>query len=766
MDRLARTADIVKSYYQYKRTSDAAAFVKEVCRFFDYIKDEELAEGDLNFLLFLANEAGIPQYYDLLKDKYTNLNISEENINLLSISALFHDASLVQGNNKLHRYQKQVLYSFVANKRNRFVLTAPTSFGKTFLVYEIVQKMEYKNVLLIFPSISLLSENYSKLRNSSVFKKHRIHSLSEEEYDPKENNVFIFTPERYLSFIDKNSRLKFDFSFIDEVYKIDNSFIMDQETTGENERDTAYRLALEFICGVSDDMLLAGPYISLPDVSNNTTASFVNFASENGFKFLKYNQFEIVEKTYQTIKNQREYVIGDIVVPIGSIKKSEKISKIIESISSSTENTIIYCGRKTKTEDYAKSLYQNQELAVEFRKRCEANTPDVFHIFLEHLETTFGSDWVVLKALEARIGIHHSLVPKYIQKEIINLFNNGALICLFSTTTITEGVNTTAKNIIITSNKKGIKSLKQFDAKNIAGRAGRFGQHYLGRVVDLDNDFQEIINGDQENIEHKNYDVDSLKTDIDYQITKDKYLSEQDKQQRDFIQEQIDKLGIPLEVFNAFRVVGPKDKLVLYSKIMCLSPSQLATIKNISITLAKSNVRRLDWDGFQLIMNIVKSIVKEDKLKSLIDHKTGDRQVYSLVTVLLSSYLAGGFLTMVGYYTDRKNSPKTKDEAIRIVAEYVYNVFKYHLVKYLGVFDILYRYRISVMQGVDIDDVSGLGLLLQKLEYNAINPKARRLSDFGVPFKVVKYYDGEGKEIKNFDKYESYVDESVQSLLD
>lgn len=766
MDRLTRTSNIVKSYYHYKRTNDAALFVKEVCRFFDYIKDERLSDGDLNFLLFLANEAGIPQYYDLLQDKYTSKVISEENINLLSLSALFYDASLVQGDNKLHRYQKQVLDSFLANKRNRFVLTAPTSFGKTFLVYEIVRKMEYDNVLLIFPSISLLSENYSKLRASSVFKEYKIHSLSEEEYNSKEKNVFIFTPERYLSFMDKNSTLKFDFSFIDEVYKIDNSFIMDQETTGENERDTAYRLALEFICGVSNDVLLAGPYMSLPELDTNSTASFRNFANENGFEFLKYNQFEIVEKTYQTIKNQQEYIIGNANISIGSIKKAEKISRIIESISSSTENTIIYCGRKTKTEEYSKLLLQNQKLVSVFKQRCEENTPNVYYIFLEHLESIFGSDWIVLKALKARIGIHHSLVPKYIQKEIINLFNSGALICLFSTTTITEGVNTTAKNIIITSNKKGIKPLKQFDAKNIAGRAGRFGQHYLGRVVDLDNGFQEIVDGNQENISHKNYNKDTPKTDIDYQITKEKYLSEQDKHEKDFIQKQIDKLRIPPEVFNSFRVVGPKDKLILYSKIMSLNSSQLMVIKNISVTLARSNVSSLDWKGFQLILNIIEPIVKEDKLRHLIECKTGDTQIYSMLTVLLNSYLEGGFLSMVSYYIHRANSPKTKDEAIRIVADYVYNVFKYHLVKYLGVFDIFYRYRISVIQNKKIDEISGLGLLLQKLEYNALNPKARRISDFGVPFKVVKYYDSDGREKKNFDKYEKYVDASIQSLLD
>lgn len=768
MDRLTRTADIVKSYYQYKRTNDAARFVKEVCGYFDYVKDEKLSERDLTFLIFLANESGIPQYYDLLKEKYTNLEITEENINLLSLGALFHDASLVQGENKLHRYQKHVLDSFDLKKRNRFVLTAPTSFGKTFLVYEIVRKMKYQNILLIFPSISLLSENYSKLRKSPVFTDYKIYSLSEEEHNLKDKNVFIFTPERYLSFMDKNSSLRFNFSFIDEVYKIDNSYIIDQETTGENERDTAYRLALEFICNISEDMLLAGPYMALPepDLAVKNTASFINFANENKFIFQKYNHFEIVEKTYQTIKGQRQYVIGDSTVTIGSINKTEKISRIIEAISKPTENTIVYCGSKSQAERYAKSLLENQELLLFFQKKCEGTTPHIFKAFLTHLEKTFGSEWVVLKALKARFGIHHSLIPKYIQKEIINLFNVGALICLFSTTTITEGVNTTAKNIIITSNKKGIKPLKQFDAKNIAGRAGRFGQHYLGRVIDLDNDFQNIASGNQDNIEHKNYDINSHKTDVDYQITKEMYLSEHDKLEKESIQNQIDRLGIPPLVFNSFRIVGPKDKLILYSRIMSLEVSQLDMINDVSVTLARSNVGSLNWNGFQLVMNVVLPIVKEEKLKSLINLKIGEQQVYSLVTVLLQYYLRGGFLSMVDYYTSRQHSPMTTDVAIRTVADYVYNVFKYHLVKYLGIFDVFYRYRVSVLKNKNMDDVPGLGLLLQKLEYNALNPKARRLSDFGVPFNIVKYYDDGATAIKDFDDYEEYIDDSVQSLLD
>ena len=183
MDRFTRTADIIKAYYSYKQTADSATFVKKVCSFFDFIKDESLSDADLNLLLFLANEAGIPQYYDLLKSKFTNVEIGDESINSLTMSALFHDASLIRGDSKLHRYQKHVLDSFVATQRNRYVLTAPTSFGKTFLVYEIIQKMQYQNVLLIFPAISLLSENYARLCSWEAFSDYAIHSLSEEEFE-------------------------------------------------------------------------------------------------------------------------------------------------------------------------------------------------------------------------------------------------------------------------------------------------------------------------------------------------------------------------------------------------------------------------------------------------------------------------------------------------------------------------------------------------------------------------------------------------------
>lgn len=205
---------------------------------------------------------------------------------------------------------------------------------------------------------------------------------------------------------------------------------------------------------------------------------------------------------------------------------------------------------------------------------------------------------------------------------------------------------------------------------------------------------------------------------------------------------------------------------MLYERIESMPWWTIEEIKRVSTKLARTNARSLHWSGFQTILNLIFPVVREEKLKQLISFRVGDQQQYSLVTVLLSSYLEGGFMSMVDYYTTRRNPPKTKDEAIRTVADFVYNVFKYHLVKYLGLFDVFFRYRVSVLENVDMDSVPGLGLLMQKLEYNALSPTARKVSDYGVPFKLIDCYDSQAEYDKEqFDAYEKRVDEQVSRLF-
>lgn len=763
MDRFEGTSNIIKAYYQFKRNGNNAEFVSKVCEYFNCIKSDKLDGSDLNFLSFIASEAGVPQYYDMLIKRQNRDEMDMvEQISLGMLSSFFYDASLCvdEQGNKLHRFQKQILEKF-SDDTNRFVLTAPTSFGKTFIVYQILQKMKYSTILLIFPTISLLTENYERIKAYPFFGGYSIHTLSEEEIDESANNLFIFTPERYLSFLDSQKGTVFDFAFIDEIYKIDNGYLVDEETVLENERDVAYRLALEYICRQAKDIFLAGPYISLNN--DETYNSFLKFTEENNFQILQYNEFEIVSKQYYEISKRGSYNIDEYDVYIPNKQRKTLLLQIIPKISFPAENTIIYCGKKTDTEKYAQILIQEPNIVKTFSDMYKEED-ELYKIFVEHLERTYGEEWIVVVALKARIGIHHGLIPKYIQKEIINLFDRGQLVCLFSTTTITEGVNTPAKNIIITSLKKGKKDLKQFDAKNIAGRAGRFGKHYSGRIIDISSGFVDIIKADNEKLKHKNYDVNSQKSDVDYQITKDEFLSPTEQREKQRLQRKAKEIELPDTILAKFKVVGPRDKITLYESIIHLDIAERESIDNLVNSVVFSRGHKINWDGLQTVLNIIAPIVSNGKLKFMIIHKfiAKSGKQYSLLVILLQAYLDNGFMGMVEYQI--KNKGMNMDRAMRYVADTVYNTFKYQLVKYFGTFDILYRFVQSKERQCDMEDVKSISFLLQKLEYNATNERAKKVSDYGVPFKIIKKYEDPSVQVE-YDPYEKYVDNQVKLML-
>ena len=635
MDIRKETVEIIKKYYKYvDHKIPKNEFIKMVCNYFDEIKYDENAKEYVEILMKLANSIGVPQYMEMLNNFQKNkIELNEISMNI--IAAICNEAKLtVSSNIMLHQMQYDFLKLFSKEKNNRYVFTAPTSFGKTFLVYEIIKKMDYKNIMLIFPTISLLSENYDKLLQDNnyteVREKYKIHTLSNVQ-DLGERNIWIYTPERYLSYTDKNPNQKFDFVFIDEIYKIDNEFDMDEEIK-ENERDTAFRLALAYTCENSNDILLAGPYIELPKKDGRQNYSFNNFVKENNFEIINYNDYEIVNKEIIEIKNKKMYTVDDMVFNFeGITSKFDKLEIILNSIEAKDENAIIYCETKTRSEKYAKEFIERHNFKED--KIDKNNDLKTYNIFLKHIKEKFSENWIVYKGLVKKIGIHHGLVPKYIQKQIIEFFNEGIIKYIFSTTTITEGVNTSAKNIIITSDNKGVKKFKHCDAQNIAGRAGRFTRHYKGNVIILSKRFEEILKEDGEIIKHKNYD-DVEKNEIDYYMTKDKYLSDRDKINKSKLEIEQQKRNIPNTIMQQFKAVGYSDKIKVYDAINSgiYDNAIRSFIKSINMP-----VMGFDWDSFESILKIIEPIIPlNSKLYALIANKTASG--YTILTVKLSSW--------------------------------------------------------------------------------------------------------------------------------
>ena len=192
-----------------------------------------------------------------------------------------------------------------------------------------------------------------------------------------------------------------------------------------------------------------------------------------------------------------------------------------------------------------------------------------------------------------------------------------------------------------------------------------------------------------------------------------------------------------------------------------MSPAEFQKIEQLKRVLNTSKGKEIHWEGFQTVINICSEFVSNSDLKQLMEKKVGKKQ-FSLIVIQLASYLQNGFLGTVDYYVEKQRL--SKDKAISKTSKLIYTTFKYHLVKYLGVFDLLYRFHYSQVYRKDFDNVIGIQILLQRLEYNALTNTGRKLSDFGVPFELVRYYD-RVVENKNFDLYESYVDEKIQNLL-
>jgi late competence protein required for DNA uptake (superfamily II DNA/RNA helicase) len=759
MDKIEEAASIIVNINNYRdgliKDYD---LIKSICSYFDKIKDEEISENDKKFLKYISNIIGIPHFYDLL-EKF-NQNTEIEMFDLNTLSAIIYESTLnLDTNNKVHKYQKQILGLFSKDKLNRYFLSASTSFGKTHIVFEIIKKMEYKNVVLIFPTIALLSENLERLTSAEGYRyfieNYDIHTLSEVG-ELGERNLFIYTPERFLSFIEKRTdEIEFDFVFIDEVYKIDNEYIIDEEVR-ENERDVAYRLAVFESLTPQVDALLAGPYIDFSKREDpRYNSSFDRFLSENSIELIDYNNYEIVNKSFTDIKSSREYTVDDeLVLKFTNNTKDQRLVETIKSIIEIGQNTIIYCYSIASVESYAKKLISSNILS-------NHDNSD-YSNFLNHITDNFNRDWTVIEALKHGIGIHHGLVPKYLQKEIVSLFNRNLLRVLISTTTITEGVNTSAKNLVVLHHKKGSKDLKKFDAKNIAGRAGRFLFHYSGRVIVLKNDFMKAINSEAEGIKHKNYDLNAPKDEIDLFITRDEFLKTEDQQRKQNIRALQEEKDIPDFVFSLYKVVSRLHKIQLYDRIQNLTKEELASIKKL---IRQINFRMdIDYDGFQTVLNIIEPFVLNQKTKFLIEYKGVNRE-YSALTHLVHYYLTEGFAGSIRY---KLYLGKSVDDAISETSEFVYNILKYQVVKYLGVFNIMYKLSQFKKTNQPFEEDSGLDRLLTKLEYNALTENGRIASDFGVPSSIVDYYEStdNSENIKSqFDDYERVIFEKVEKII-
>jgi len=566
---MAETIQLVHAINEFNGSDESFnRLMLQVC---DISEKQNISENPiLKHLIFEASEKMRTFGYIFMNDIHLEHIISQKGYSNYfrsnAINTLYTSETGILFDSK----QFDIIKLFEENQR--LFVSAPTSFGKTFIVKELLFKnrKKYNNILLIFPTVSLLNENILTFKKfiKDYNLDYTIVSNTHSNVDVEKRNIFILTPERVLKLLVDYPSLPIDFFFLDEVYKIDNLFNIKNngEDLKESERDKVFRITLYLLSNKIHQFYLAGPYINLDKIG----IGLKKFINSHSVSFIEIKN-ELIKKDYNIAWNTK-FSFDDTIIPYQSHGKMDRMVELCEFISSNEfGQTIIYAESKSKVTELSRYLYEN----IRLNRIINEEVQD----FINHLQRRYTvkyngvstrNYWTLLQSLKIGIGIHHGAYPKYIQNELLSLFNKGYINFLFTTTSITEGVNTKAKNVIIYGKRKGTKELKKFDIKNICGRAGRYYHNFIGRVFFLEKEVYDILNSEDEVLDFITYgetelsavDIDNTelehltKNNADIKIERQKIIDSYDINDSVFIKNRlVDKLK-QIELINLLKVKG------------------------------------------------------------------------------------------------------------------------------------------------------------------------------------------------------------------
>ena len=667
-----------------------------------------------------------------------------DNLNDIKHSAIQnYYKSKVFSNNLLDKRQKEVIDKFMSLEQKRILVSAPTSFGKTFLLREIIflNRERYRNILLLFPTIALLNENTESVNQliQELKLEYKIINNVYSGIEDTEKHIFILTPERALKLLADNANLSIDFFFFDEVYKIDEDFDRNEDSNekeGEEDvkqdngnRAKAFRIVLYLLAKSVEEYYLAGPYLNLNQIKKGMQI------------FLKDNNITPIQIEFEPTShieidawkmNSIEYhpVLGEIKKQLYTHARpstKEKVQGIVKYLQENRlGQAIFYCSTPSNSMKYTRDIIEA------FSEEKEKKIP---YDFIEHLKKKYSVKigkskdstiyWSLVQALENGIGIHHGKFPKYVQNEVLRLFNNGDFDYLFCTSTIIEGVNTNAKNVVIINNSVGNTTMTAFALKNIKGRAGRYYHHAMGRVFYTDLKQRQIENADDMQLNFQTYDTHPiLNADIDNASLDD--LAEENRSIKVEREEKFNRNLLPDNVFIKNRLY-PRD---VQEKYLNYVMQTNVFRKFVGLIGNSSNIR------YFLTNKVINVILETFEETQILD--TNKAKVYYSV---VSTYSQNGTIGILQYHIGKLQENNSMieekiDSAYIKAFEQIRNIVEYEIPKLLCLFESLFQQAGKIL-GYNMDDFN-LSSVIRFFELGITTELGLFLVEFGFPTDTIR----------------------------
>ena len=640
----------------------------------------------------LIEAAGFYPYIEKYKMSLTDFDsrIREE----------YHKSKYITGT-VLHRAQKE-LSELIFSKRN-VIVSAPTSFGKSLLIEEIVASEVYKNIVIIQPTLALLDETRIKLRKYT--EKYKVIVKTSQEASSEKGNIFLLTAERVLEY---ENMPQIDLLIIDEFYKLSKK----REDNRANILNIAFlRLTKNPKC----NFYLLGPNI------DSISDGFVE----------KYNAV-FYKTSYSLVYTESMDKYTEVRTKRGGKVEQDDIFNVLDSLN---DQSLIFCSSPSTARSLAFAYCKHLENKGTHK---DNNIP-----LIEWIYDNLSVEWSLAHCLSNEIGVHDGSMPKHITTATIKYFNDRRLQYLFCTNTIIEGVNTSAKNVIYYDDKIGKRDVDFFDYSNIRGRAGRLMEHCVGTIINLKKPPQ---------VEHMDVDIPAFtQNPID-----DEVLVNIDKDQiKPFNRERYQAFeGLPesLKAIIKRNAVSIHDQLEL---LPILRSMMVDPIKRSDIIWSDPRDKRL-YHHLLTIFELVKDRFVEGNEKNVLIstkwmasqtvsycyEKNIRKMIDDLVIYRAKDYLKKegvsfneSNFSLQSFVEDYPEQARTiSDNAIEQIFKFHKNWLQYKIPKWLNVVDSLQKY-VATELGIEAGDYS---YIAESIENEFIDPNIRILTEYGIPSSAIR----------------------------
>lgn len=292
----------------------------------------------------------------------------------------------------LHSAQAKV-YRALMDGAN-VILSAPTSFGKSLLIDAVIASQRFVTIVVIVPTIALIDETRRRLvrRFGNQFK-----VVTHPSQEGADRNIYVLTQERFVEF---EGRITPSFFVLDEFYKLSPS--------RGDERTFVLNQAFYQLFKSGAQFFLIGPNVQ--DITINER--------DLNFRFFRFN--------FATVVTEIRY---------GS--KTSQMDNALDICSKLVDPTLIFCKSAASAHKIADALLEAGIAAPNPRAKAMA----------AWLRDNYHPEWILPWLLEHGFAVHHGSLPRSIAFHLLRLFNEGAIRFLMCTSTIIEGVNTSAIRI-------------------------------------------------------------------------------------------------------------------------------------------------------------------------------------------------------------------------------------------------------------------------------------------------------------------------------